>query len=185
MKNLFLTLILGICATMSAQVNVVYEVKGSGKFNITCTNAGGGTEQVSATGTWRKTFDASQGSTLYVSAQAQEKGSNIVVSIYNDGKEVKTSKSNGDYVIASANCTAENQEKNLLIKDPFANSFTGEQCVYTWSPIIDAALSNGKTIGLAGNNKVEVLSKINEKYYKVRSGKTEGVMFAGWFRICE
>lgn len=67
--------------------------------------------------------------------------------------------------------------------NPYENNYSGKQDVITYAPILDRPdMSNGKTIGKAENNTVIVLEKVNEKYYKVKSGAVTGYMWAGWFK---
>jgi len=49
--------------------HVEYRVTGSGKVSINCINATGGTEQRKAKLPWSLTFDANNGTFLYLSAQ--------------------------------------------------------------------------------------------------------------------
>ena len=44
---------------------------------------------------------------------------------------------------------------------------------------------NEKQIGKAENNSVTIIEKINNKYYKVKSGNQTGYLWAGWFKKSE
>lgn len=60
-------------------------------------------------------------------------------------------------------------------------TYSGTVKVFTYSPIYEKPdMVNSKQIGHAENNTVQIIRKENEKYYFVKSGKTEGYMFVGW-----
>ena len=88
--------------------DVEYKVSGSGgEFDVTIMNEDGGTSQFSnvASG-WTHSFATSDSDHfLYVSAQNQNSSGSVTTKIYVDGKQKKTSTSNGAYVIASCSMT--------------------------------------------------------------------------------
>ena len=66
---------------------------------------------------------------------------------------------------------------------PYSKTFTGNQAVYTYSPILEKPdMIHSKTIGKAENNQVTIIEKVNGKYYKVKSGNTIGYLWSGWFK---
>lgn len=77
--------------------------------------------------------------------------------------------------------------KSTLIVDPYTVNFAGTQSVYSNSPILDKPSmgQNEKQIGRAENNSVTIIEKINNKYYKVKSGNQTGYLWAGWFKKSE
>jgi clan AA aspartic protease (TIGR02281 family) len=79
----------------------------------------------------------------------------------------------------------ENDYSNsTLIIDPYSTTFTGTQPVYSNSPLLDKPSmgENEKQLGKAENNSVTIIEKINNKYYKVKSGNQTGYLWAGWFK---
>ena len=96
------------CDTSFSSV-VEYKITGTAsKVDVTLINATGGTEQysdVSVPHTY--TFNNYTHWFLYISAQNQGESGSVTVTIYVDGENVKTSTSNGAYVIASASWNRE------------------------------------------------------------------------------
>jgi hypothetical protein len=41
---------------------------------------------------------------------------------------------------------------------------------------------NSPIINGAENNQVTIIEKVNDGYYKVKSGNTVGYLWAGWFK---
>jgi clan AA aspartic protease (TIGR02281 family) len=74
--------------------------------------------------------------------------------------------------------------KSTAIENPYTSNFSGNQSVYTFSPIVDKPSmgENEKQIGMAENNTVTVIEKYNDKFYKVKSGNQTGYLWAGWFK---
>ena len=70
---------------------------------ITYINETGGTEMINRTPLpWSKSYNCYGDCFIYISAQAQTYRCSIIVKIFIDGKEAKSSNSHGDFVIASA-----------------------------------------------------------------------------------
>ena len=75
------------------------------------------------------------------------------------------------------------------IEDPQPDSsdyfgdFLGSQKVYTNSPLLNRPSSGEgeEMIGMAKDNLVMIIEKYSDKYYKVKSGKTIGYIWTGWF----
>lgn len=66
---------------------------------------------------------------------------------------------------------------------PYNKTFYGDQIVYSYSSILNKPdMINGKRVSYAVDNKITILRKINEAYYKVESGNRKGYMWAGWFK---
>lgn len=67
---------------------------------------------------------------------------------------------------------------------PYSKNVSGTMAVYTYSPITDKpGMGDGeRQIGSAVNNSVTILERINDKFYKVKSGDTIGYLWAGWFK---
>lgn len=87
---------------------VLYEVDSNTEVFITISGRGESTEQYSvASLPWQKTFSASRGDFLYVSAQVQDYSSWVSVSIKVNGDKIDDAYSSGDFVIATASGTAE------------------------------------------------------------------------------
>lgn len=84
--------------------NVVYKVTCS-SCDLTYSDSGGNTQQVSMSSTWELKFDADKGQFLYVSAQHNNTGS-VSVSIKCQGKNIDDATSSGEYVIATASGSA-------------------------------------------------------------------------------
>lgn len=79
-----------------------YKVTGSGgPFDITYTNSSDGTSQLTASDGWTYSWTEKPSERFrYISAQCNKTGS-VKVDIIKNGAVVKTSSSNGAYVIAS------------------------------------------------------------------------------------
>lgn len=85
-----------------------YEVKlmviGDSKALISYTNSSGGIEQINGTELpWEVKYLCTGNNIFSISAQAQSYNSSIEVKIFVNGKEIKSSKSQGDFVVATAN----------------------------------------------------------------------------------
>jgi clan AA aspartic protease (TIGR02281 family) len=66
---------------------------------------------------------------------------------------------------------------------PYNHTFSGVQSVYTYSPILEKPdMINSPIINGAENNQVTIIEKVNDGYYKVKSGNTVGYLWAGWFK---
>lgn len=185
MKNLVLTLFVFLLATnVQAQGKVKYLVKcDPAGFSVTYTNSGGNTEQKKvSTNEWSLDFIGTPGSYVSISAQAKNKSSNISVKIMYQGKVIENAKSSGDYVVASASGSLSNKKAFPNIY-PYNHTFSGVNSVFTFAPILEEPdMVNSPTIGRAKNEKVTVLDKYNDGYYKVKSGNTTGYLWAGWFK---
>ena len=87
---------------------ITYLVSSAGSYgevqvDVTFSNETGKTSQVADKRTpWKYEFEAKSGAYLYVSAQNQGKHGGVKAAILVDGKEVKSSISEGAFVIASA-----------------------------------------------------------------------------------
>ena len=84
--------------------DVEYKVSGSGgSFDVTISNEDDGTSQFdNVSSGWTYSFSTTDSDHfLYVSAQNQNSNGSVTTKIYVDGKQKKTSTSNGAYVIAS------------------------------------------------------------------------------------
>lgn len=82
-------------------------------YNVTCSScdltysdSGGNTQQVSMSSTWELKFDADKGQFLYVSAQNNNNSGSVSVSIKCRGKTIDDANSSGAYVIATASGSA-------------------------------------------------------------------------------
>jgi clan AA aspartic protease (TIGR02281 family) len=77
-----------------------------------------------------------------------------------------------------------NESKSSVIENPYVINFSGNQSVYTFSPILDKPSmgENEKQIGEAENSTVTILEKYNDKFYRVKSGNQTGFLWAGWFK---
>jgi hypothetical protein len=73
---------------------------------LTYRNASGNSEQRDTNAPWELEFSASPGQFLYVSAQAQNKGTAVSCRIYVNGVEAQAADSHGDYVIATCSGSA-------------------------------------------------------------------------------
>src|SRR5580698_3958635 len=85
--------------------HVEYRVTGSGKVSINCTNATGGTEQRKAKLPWSLTFDANNGTFLYLSAQKSGWRGSIRSEIFVDSVSLQYAESNDSMGIASVQGT--------------------------------------------------------------------------------
>ena len=84
-------------------------------------------------------------------------------------------------------------KNNVNIPNPFVKQHINKKTddnadtkyVYDNSPILNKPTSGEgeEVIGLAENNQVIILEKVNSYYYKVRSGKLEGYLSAAWIKI--
>jgi len=76
--------------------------------------------------------------------------------------------------------SVKNTEKS---NNPYHKEYSGTQTAITYAPILDKPdIVGGKKIGVVENNTVKVLEKINENFYKVKSGTITGYLFVGWFK---
>jgi len=68
--------------------------------------------------------------------------------------------------------------------NPFLKTYSGTQAVVTMAPILDRPNmgENEIHIGVAENNTIIILEKINDKFYKIKSGEITGYMCAVWFK---
>lgn len=87
----------------SSTYSVKYVINGSAhRADLTYNNANDDTEQISSVSVpYEKTYTMKPGNFLYISAQNQDEYGSIICEIWVDGKKVKTSTSNGAYVIAT------------------------------------------------------------------------------------
>lgn len=87
-------------------------------------------------------------------------------------------------------------KNNVNIPNPFVkqqlniktdDNNTDTKYVYDNSPILNKpTIGEGEeVIGLAENNQVIILQKVNSDYYKVRSGKLEGYLSATWIKTLQ
>tara|TARA_Y100000748_G_C15106336_1_gene336470 strand:- start:83 stop:430 length:348 start_codon:yes stop_codon:yes gene_type:complete len=84
--------------------DVMYKVKGSGSsFDVTMSNQDGGTSQLDNVNSgWSYSFRTEdERHFLYISAQNQSNTGSVTTEIYIDGSLMKSSTSDGAYVIAS------------------------------------------------------------------------------------
>ena len=89
--------------------DVEYKVSGSGgSFDVTISNEDDGTSQFdNVSSGWTYSFSTTDSDHfLYVSAQNQNSSGSVTTKIYVDGKQKKTSTSDGAYVIASCSMSA-------------------------------------------------------------------------------
>jgi len=70
-------------------------------------------------------------------------------------------------------------------QDYYSNlpDFKGFEKTFTYSPILKEPDINSEQIGKVENTTVEIIKKINNKYYLVKSGKTTGYLWSGWFDL--
>ena len=81
---------------------------------------------------------------------------------------------------ASDNSKATTMFANIY---PYNHTFRGVQSVYTHCPILEKPdMINSSIINGAENNQVTIIEKVNDGYYKVKSGNTVGYLWAGWFK---
>jgi len=181
MKKIILTLFtITYLFNSYSQNKVVYSVtSNTSGFNVTYTNSGGNTEQKDVSSKlWNYSFNSVVGSFVYISAQAQNKNSNISAKIEYKGAIIEESNSIGDYVIASASGTL-SDFPNIY---PYTKTFIGTQIVPLFSPILEKPdMFNSKQIGKALNSSVRIIEKYNNGYYKVNSEGVEGYLWVGWF----
>jgi hypothetical protein len=89
-------------SSRSESYQVTYEVTGTALgVSVTYNNSQGGTEQGEYNVPFKKTFSMKYGDFMYISAQNSYDRGSVICKIYIDGEEVKSSTSNGAYVIAS------------------------------------------------------------------------------------
>jgi Mycobacterium membrane protein len=89
----------------NADYQVTYDVVGehTNYASLTYSNASGGTEQVDEVRLpWSKSFTASYGEFLYLSAQNKDEQGSITIYITVNGNPIKTATSSGAYTIATA-----------------------------------------------------------------------------------
>jgi hypothetical protein len=93
--------------TAGTPPEIIYEITGTAdEVDVTLNNDTGGTEQYDNVSIPKKySYDSFTDNFLYISAQNQGKYGTVTVSIYVNGKVVKTSSSSGAYVIASASAS--------------------------------------------------------------------------------
>ena len=67
---------------------------------------------------------------------------------------------------------------------PYSKTVNGTMAGFTYSPITDKpGMGDGeRQIGAAVDNTVTILERVNDKFYKVKSGNTIGYIWAGWFK---
>lgn len=96
--------ILFSCEDLDPSIDVEYRVTGSaGKVDVTYENEDGGVSQQSnVTVPWSYKFEARDGDFVYISAQNQGSYGTVIVTIFKNGGEFKSSTSTGAYVIATA-----------------------------------------------------------------------------------
>ena len=86
-------------------------------------------------------------------------------------------------------------KNNVNIPNPFVkqqlkkkkDDNAGTKYVYDNSPILNKPTSGEgeEVIGLAENNQVIILEKVNSNYFKVRSGKLEGYLSVTWIKTLQ
>lgn len=77
-------------------------------FDVTYSNESENTEQVDVSGSqWSKSFNATPGTFVSLTAQAKNENAKISVKIYYNGKVIEKAESSGDFVIASASGSAD------------------------------------------------------------------------------
>lgn len=81
---------------------VDYEVIGPERVSLTYTNQGGSTEQRDVNPPWRLRLTEPKGFHAYISAQNKSNDLSVIVSLYVNGIQVKTSHSTSKYGIATA-----------------------------------------------------------------------------------
>lgn len=72
-------------------------------------------------------------------------------------------------------------ELGTIENETYNKNYSTQTTTFTFAPIKESPSFNSKTIGLVSNNTVSVLERINEKFYKVKSGDFTGFIWAGWF----
>jgi clan AA aspartic protease (TIGR02281 family) len=72
-------------------------------------------------------------------------------------------------------------ELGTIENETYNKNYSAQTNTFTFAPIKESPSFNSKTIGLVSNNTVSVLERINEKFYKVKSGDFTGFLWAGWF----
>ena len=94
----------GTVNSSSTKHTVTYEVQStSGVASLTYQNEQGGTEQREVATPWSRTMQMTNGSFLYVSAQNPKEWGDTLVIIRVNGIEVKQSRAQGGFTIATAN----------------------------------------------------------------------------------
>lgn len=104
---LIITMVIGCSTAADSSHAVRYTVGGTASsFDITYENEDGGTSQKSDVSSgWSYSFEAEEGDFVYISAQNTTDNGSVEVTIYNNGEVFKTSESEGEYVIATADGT--------------------------------------------------------------------------------
>lgn len=72
-------------------------------------------------------------------------------------------------------------ELGTIENETYKKNYSTQTNTFTFAPIKESPSFNSKTIGLVNKNTVSVLERINEKFYKVKSGDFTGFLWAGWF----
>lgn len=100
---LLAVLVLGCSRQGGTRYKVEYKVTGTTHAaSLTYNNAGGDAEQRDISLPWNKSFEVEYGTFLYISAQNKEEFGSITTTILVNGKQVKSSTSEGGFVIASS-----------------------------------------------------------------------------------
>jgi len=96
----------GVPSSAARGYAIEYSVSGlTTEASVTYENEQGGTQQEKVVVPWHKSFTASSGKFLYLSAQNGRDFGGIVATIRVDGQDFKKSQSEGGYVIATASGT--------------------------------------------------------------------------------
>lgn len=96
-----------VCALSPGPPRAVkYRVGGTAHTaSVTYANEEGGTEQKTVAVPWEKELKASPGAHLYISAQNQGPRGSVNVKIEVEGRDFKTSTSDGAYAVATASAS--------------------------------------------------------------------------------
>jgi len=108
-----------------------------------------------------------------------------------DGNKLIVLAGNKFYDYSKSNEIIYSDQNNISMKSSYQSNteyfknknYIGNQLVFTFAPIlVEPDLVYSKKIGNAIDNNVEVLEKINDSYYKVKSGNVVGYLWSGWFK---
>jgi len=179
MKQFYtLSTLLLISSMVISQHLAVYEVQADkAGFTVSYLNEGGNTEQMKVNqSSWRKAFYADKGAILSLTAQASKENTTLVVNIFYDNNLIETAKSSGDYVVATVSGAAIFKKRKASASD-----LQGKQSVYTYSPLYKERNLTSQANALV-HDTVELIRRVNEKWYYGRSGEAEGYFFVGFIK---
>lgn len=92
--------------------------------------------------------------------------------------------SNSTLTVYGANNTQNSPSESTGVNmSPSATTeLKGEVSVITNAPLLVVPSTNASQVGVAVNNKVTIIRKVNEKYYYVKSGSISGYIWVGWLK---